>query len=162
MSIYIDTNVFYTAYCPIEERVVADWLLKQLEPKFFGITSEWTIIEMFRALNKQVNLGRFEEEDAQITIDLFLTDIGEYSQKKKLILVPVKKTYILNSRKIIFTNNLYATDAIHLVTAIEMKVDVFITFDNDFKKLKKLPILNPSDKNFKNDLIKIKSKYIKK
>jgi len=53
MPIYIDTNVFYNAYCPNEERFAADWLLKQLIPEFPGITSEWTIAEMFRALKKQ-------------------------------------------------------------------------------------------------------------
>ena len=37
MPIYIDTNVFYNAYCPIEDRFAADWLLKQMDPEFPGI-----------------------------------------------------------------------------------------------------------------------------
>ena len=52
MPIYIDANVFYNAYCPIEERITADWLLKQVSSEFIGITSEWTIAEIFRAFKK--------------------------------------------------------------------------------------------------------------
>ncbi|TFG04598.1 MAG: PIN domain-containing protein [Promethearchaeota archaeon] len=162
MAIYIDTNVFYNAYCPIEDRLAADWLLKQIEAEFPGITSEWTIAEMFRAFKKQVNLDRIGEKDAQIALDLFLSQIGEYAQKEKLILVPVKMILIMASRKFIFSQNLYAADAIHIACATNVKVDAFITFDSDFKKLTKIPILNPSDDKFKDSIKKLKVKYLKK
>ncbi|TFG23203.1 MAG: PIN domain-containing protein [Promethearchaeota archaeon] len=159
MPIYIDTNVFYNAYCPIEDRITADWLLKQISSEFIGITSEWTIAEIFRAFKKQVNLKRIEQHDAEIVTDLFLSEIGEYSQKKKLILIPAKYSLIMATRPMIFTQNLYAADAIHAITAIQMKVDAFITYDSHFTKLKNIPILNPSQINFQNAIIQIKSKY---
>jgi predicted nucleic acid-binding protein len=162
MPIYIDTNVFYNAYCPTEERFIADWLLKQIEPEFQGITSEWTIIEIFRAFKKQINLEKLEDKDAQIAIDLFLSELGEYTQKKKIILIPVRTVFIMASRTLIFTQNLYAADAIHIACAIEMKVDAFITFDSNFKKLKTFPVLNPSDDKFQDNIRKIKVKYLKK
>ena len=157
MAIYLDTNVFYNAYCPTEDRFIADWLLNQLSSEFQGITSEWTIAEIFRAFKKQVNLDRIKEQDAQIALDLFLSEIGEYSQKKKLILIPVKMAYIMNARSLIFKRNLYAADAIHAMTAKQMEVDVFISFDRDFKKLKFIPVLNPSEENFKEEISKIKN-----
>ncbi len=160
MPIYIDTNVFYNAYCPIKERFTADWLLKQISSEFPGITSEWTIAEIFRAFKKQVNLERIEEHDAEITVNLFLSEIGEYSQKNKLILIPAKYSLIMASRPMIFTQNLYAADAIHAITAIQMKVDAFITYDSHFAKLKNIPILNPSVDNFQNSITQIKAKYI--
>lgn len=162
MPIYIDTNVFYNAYCPIEDRFAADWLLKQIDPDFPGITSEWTISEIFRAFKKQVNLKRIEERDAQITIDLFLSELGESIQKKKIILIPVKMGLIMASRTLIFTQNLYAADAIHVASAREMKVDAFITFDSNFKKLKTIPILNPSNDIFQDSILQLKANYFKK
>lgn len=162
MTIYIDTNVFYNAYCPIEERFIADWLLNQISSEFPGITSEWTIAEMFRAFKKQVNLENIEDHEAQVAIDLFLSEIGEYSQKRKLILIPVKKSFMISARPLIFNKNLYAADAIHAVTAIKMKVDAFITFDSHFSKFKTIPVLNPKEENFQDSINKLKEKYLKK
>lgn len=162
MPIYIDTNVFYNAYCPIEDRFASDWLLKQISSEFPGITSEWTIAEMFRAFKKQVNLERIEEHVARIAVDLFLSEIGEYSQKNKLILIPPKFSLIMASRPLIFNQNLYAADAIHAITATKMKVDAFITFDSDFAKLVNIPILNPAHDDFQNSITLIKTRHIKK
>ncbi len=162
MSIYLDTNIFYNAYSPIEDRFTADWLLNQLSSDFPGVTSEWTIVEMFRALKKQVNLNKIENNDAQVVIDLFLSDIGEDTQKKKLFIIPVKKSYIMAARPFIFNENLYAADAVHTITALQAKVDAFITYDGDFKKLKKIPIINPKKDDFKNSINEIKENYIKK
>jgi len=159
MPIYLDTNVFYNAYYPIEDTISADWILKQLSPDFTGITSEWTIAEMFRGLKKQVNLKRLENPDAQVAIDLFLSEIGEFAQKKKIILIPVKMVNIMSSRPLILNNNLYAADAIHAVTAIQEKVNAFITFDKDFKRFSEIPVLNPKKElNFRDFIIDLKDK----
>ncbi|MBN1799909.1 MAG: type II toxin-antitoxin system VapC family toxin [Candidatus Lokiarchaeota archaeon] len=152
MVMYLDTNVFYNAYCPIEDRIEADWILNQLSSEFQGLTSEWTIVEMFRAFKKQVNLDRIEEKDAQIALNLFLSEIGEYSQKKQIILVPVKMAFIVAARPIIFERNLYAADAIHVITAIQSKASVFITFDKDFEKFESIPVLNPNQSNFRQEV----------
>ena len=67
--------------------------------------------------------------------------------------------YIMASQPLIFTRSLYAADAIHAITAIQMKVDAFITYDSDFTELKNIPILNPSQENFQNSISLIKTKY---
>ena len=83
MSFYLDTNIFYNAYSPVEESEVAEWILNQLTPEFPGITSEWTVIEMFRAFKKQVNLQNIEEIDANLVLNLFLSELGDYIQHKQ-------------------------------------------------------------------------------
>ena len=70
---YIDTNVFYNAYCPVDDAETSDWFLNQLSTTNKGITSEWTNTEFFRALKKQVNLRTIEEQDAELIVDYFLT-----------------------------------------------------------------------------------------
>jgi predicted nucleic acid-binding protein len=162
MPIYLDANIFYNAYCPIEDRFIADWILKQLSSDFPGITSEWTVAEMFRGIKKQVNLNRIEKGDAQVAIDLFLSEIGENAQRKVLKLIPIKISYIMSARPLIFNNNLYAADAIHAVTAIQENADAFITFDSDFKRFGNIPVLNPKHNKFQNSIINLKNKYIKK
>ena len=150
MSVYLDTNVFYNAYCPVENSELADWILNLLTPNFQGITSEWTLLEMFRALKKQVNLEKIEEKVAKVVLDFFLSEIGEMSKNKQLKLIPVTKSSIISSRKQIFKHNLYAADALHATVALASKVESFITFDRDFKgNLGTIPILNPVDQEFK-------------
>ncbi|MGC9778422.1 MAG: type II toxin-antitoxin system VapC family toxin [Candidatus Heimdallarchaeota archaeon] len=157
MTLYLDTNVFYHAYCPAENSSVVDWLFNELRPKFQAITSEWCLIEIFRAFKKQVNLGSIDEKDAQIALDYFLSDVGEMTKQKLLKLVPVTNALIVASRDVIFKYNLYAADALHSITALKSSVKAFITFDSDFKtNLGPIPILNPSLHDFKakiNDLI---------
>jgi len=43
-----------------------------------------------------------------------------------------------------------------------MKVDAFITFDSNFKKLKTIPILNPSNDIFQDSILQLKANYLKK
>ena len=150
MQFYLDTNIFYHAYCPVENGAIIDWLFENLSPKFQGITSEWAIIEMFRALKKQANLGIIEEKDANLALDFFLVEIGQMVQDEKIILKPVSFKSIILARELIFTYNLYAADAIHGTTAIQSNVNAFISTDSDFKyDLGSIPIINPLETNFK-------------
>lgn len=159
MSIYLDTNVFYNSYCPIEDKPGADWVLTQITDTFPAFTSEWTLIEMFRALKKQVNLENLEPSDAKIAIDFFLADVGQMEQDKKLLLVPATRVILITSRKQIFSNNLYAADALHYTTAIKSAVHYFITFDSDFKgDLESIPILNPEHSSFQQNILELKKK----
>ena len=159
MTLYLDTNVFYHAYCPIEDASIVDWLFSQVHTDFPAITSEWCLIEMFRAFKKQVNLGTIAEKDAELALDYFLSDIGEMAKKKILVIVPVTFTHIIASRELIFASNLYAADALHAITAQRLKTKAFITFDSDFKaNLGTMPIFNPSSKEFKSAIEKLKTK----
>ena len=154
MGVYLDTNIFYNAYCPVENNFLADWLLDQLTPRFQGVTCEWTILEMFRALKKQVNLEKIEEKAAKIALDFFLSELGEMTEEKKLKIIPVTRSAIMASRKQIFNHNLYAADALHATIALASQVELFITFDRDFRgNLETIPILNPIDPEFKEKVI---------
>ena len=152
MEVYLDTNIFYNAYCPVENNALADWLLNQLTPKFQGITCEWTILEMFRALKKQVNLGKIEEKDAKIALDFFISELGEMTEEKVLKIIPVTRSAIMASRKQIFDHNLYAADALHTVTAQASQVKMFRG------KLELIPIINPLEPDFKERIIEIQEK----
>ncbi len=144
------TNVFYHAYCPTENENGADWLLERLGRAFQGVTSEWMLVEMFRALKKQANLGVVSEDDANLVLDFFLSEIGEMVSDRRLQLIPVSVRILMASRKLIFQANLYAADAVHAATAREVKADCFITFDKDFREyLVGIPVLNPSDPSFR-------------
>ena len=151
MKVYLDTNIFYNAYCPVESNDIADWILDQLNPKIQGVTSEWTLLEMFRALKKQVNLNKIEEKEAKLTLDFFLSEIGEMTETEKIVILPITRSMIIGSRRHVFDYNLYAADALHATVAVLSQVTYFITFDGDFSmKLGDIPILNPNDSEFRN------------
>jgi len=161
MVFYIDTSIFYHAYSPIEESELADWVLEQISEKFPACSSEWTIVEMFRAFKKQVNLKKIRDEDAQKIIDHFLAEIHVWQQKKAILLIPVELSAIIETRNVIFTHNLYAADAIHILSAQKMNSTAFLTFDRDFHaNLGDIPIFNQDTKDFKKKLesLRLKSK----
>ncbi len=153
---YLDTNIFYHAYCPTEANEEIDWLFDQLHPSFQGVTSEWTIAEMFRAMKKQVNLGVLEAADAELALDFFLTEIGEMVTNRQLQLVPVTIEIIMQARTFIFSMNLYAADAVHLASAVKHGTRCFITFDGDFPFLSDLIVLNPTEVDFQSQLEKLR------
>ena len=160
MGVYLDTNIFYNAYCPVENNALADWLIEQLTPKFQGVTCEWTILEMFRALKKQVNLEKIEEKAAKIALDFFLSELGEMAEEKVLKIIPVTRSAIMASRKQIFEHNLYAADALHAAIALASQVKLFITFDSDFRgNLETIPISNPIDPEFKEKFIELRENF---
>lgn len=160
MEVYLDTNVFYNAYCPVEDNALADWLLDQLSPTFPGVTCEWTILEMFRALKKQVNLETIEADAAKITLDFFLSELGEMTEKKALVIIPVTRSAIMASRKQIFEHNLYAADALHASIASSALVKAFITFDGDFNaNIGDIPIWNPTGSKFKDKIVTLTTRY---
>lgn len=157
MAIYLDTNVFYNAYCPLEEYEPANWILGQFSSSFKGLTSEWTIIEMFRALKKQVNLGCIQDREAKIALDFFLSEIGEMRKEGVFVLKPVNFSNIIASRNTIFKHNLYATDALYITTALDSKAVLFVTYDNDFKNvIEDIPVINPLDTSFKEHITSLK------
>ncbi len=155
---YLDTNIFYHAYCPTEANEDVDWLLEQLNPSFQGITSEWTIAEMFRAMKKQVNLDIIEETDAQLVIDFFLTELGEMIANQQLQVMPVTMEVIMMARKFIFSMNLYAADAVHLATAIKNETRCFITLDGDFPVRSDILLLNPMNGSFRSQFVQLMNK----
>lgn len=157
MGVYLDTNIFYNAYCPVENNALADWILNQLTPEFQGVTCEWTILEMFRALRKQVNLEKIEVKAAKLALDFFLAELGEMTEENVLKIIPVTRSAIMASRKQIFNHNLYAADALHAAIALASQVKMFITFDSDFHgDLGLIPILNPIVPNFKEAFIDLR------
>jgi predicted nucleic acid-binding protein len=160
MAIYLDTNIFYYAYCPVEKSEEIDWLFAQLKPDFYAIASEWIIIEMYRALKKQVNQKTIDDAEAQVMIDYFMTDINEMKEKSYLKLIPVTIDLLIKGRIPIFKYNLYAADAIHLMTAKEWKVDAFISFDTDFQRhLENIKVISPKSEDFKTEIRAISKKY---
>jgi predicted nucleic acid-binding protein len=149
MSLYLDANIFYHRYCPIEYAEEVDWLFDQLQPNFPGVSSEWSIPEMFRAFKKQVNLETISADEADYALNFFLTDIGQLTQAGILQFIPVKSSFLMESREQIFGRNLYAADTLHAITCQFTNAKAFITFDSDFKgNLGGIPIINPNQEDY--------------
>ena len=156
--IYIDTNIYYTKYCPVEDSESVDWIFDQLTPEFSGISNELIIAELFRAFKKQVNLGVINEKDAVIAVDFLIADIRERVELNIVHLIPIKLEDIFNTRSPIFGENLYAMDSLHAVCAERMKVKAFLTFDSDFKKnWGDIKLLNPTQADFKSLFLELKN-----
>ena len=142
----------------LDESEICDWILEQLDSNFVGITSEWTIIEMFRAFKKQVNLGVIDEYEASTALTYFLAELGDYERNGKLITLPVTRKAIFGGKKLIFEKNIYSADALHLYQAIDNEVSCFLTFDNTLlSRITELNMINPLLENFKELIISLKN-----
>ncbi len=154
--IYLDTPIFYHAYCPFEDSKASDWILDELVADYSGIASEWVIIEMARAMKKQVNLNSLLEDAAATTLDFFLSEIFDMEKGGQLSLIPVSLADIIGARTHIFSSNLYGADALHWEVALKAQVKAFITFDSHFEEISKkqgLYLGDPRDSNFQEKIL---------
>lgn len=157
MRIYLDATVFYQTYAPHENSRTEDWIMDDLIPEFGGLTSQWTLLEVARALKKQVNLELLLESDARKLMDVLLVDMLEMQSADILLLEPISLADIINSRQLIDELNLYAADALHYHTARSRKATVLVSHDAHLLRhsTQQLPILCPKTTNFETEITRL-------
>lgn len=108
MKFYLDTNIFYYRYCPIENSKCIDPIFEEIRQShlqkrtFQLISNEIILSEMFRALKKQVNLEVIDLDVAEVALDFFIADIEELIHDGDLVLMLSSKTYLMKTQKLIF------------------------------------------------------------
>jgi len=140
--IYLDASALWAMYYgePGGDNVI--WLLNNYE--FY--TSEWSVLELSRAVSKRYNQGEITKREADALNIFILADIEKLTRENKLKLIKVTWNLIKKAYHLIFPLNLYASDATHLSTALHYKTKIMFVDDFHFtrlkNKIKKLIILS--------------------
>lgn len=103
--------------------------------QFQCISSHWSHLEITRGIKKRENqdeLSSTEADQLQLFID---TDLKSLENKKKLILEQVTSENLQLAKRIIKDYNMYASDALHLATALNLNCEVILVDDYHFKRL---------------------------
>ena len=130
--IYLEASALWTMYYgePGGDNVI--WLLDNYE----CFTSEWSILELSRAISKRYNQKEMTKKEAEALNFFILTDIEKLMRENKLKLIKVTWNLIKKAYHLIFPLNLYASDALHLSTALHYKTKIMFVDDFHFTRLK--------------------------
>ena len=130
--IYLEASALWTMYYgePGGDNVI--WLLDNYE----CFTSEWSILELSRAISKRYNQKEMTKKEAEALNFFILTDIEKLMRENKLKLIKVTWNLIKKAYHLIFPLNLYASDALHLSTALHYETKIMFVDDFHFTRLK--------------------------
>ena len=130
--IYLEASALWAMYYgePGGDNVI--WLLDNYE----CYTSEWSILELSRAISKRYNQKEMTKKEAEALNFFILTDIEKLMRENKLKLIKVTWNLIKKAYHLIFPLNLYASDALHLSTALHYKTKIMFVDDFHFTRLK--------------------------
>lgn len=133
-QVYLDTNIFIYTVEKIEPyfSFLKPLWLKVAEQKISVISSELVILEtLIRPLREK---------------DIVLENtFNNLFKANGVQLIPVTEKVWRKAALLRAEYRLNVADAIHTATAITEKATLFISNDNEFKKLENLPFINLSD-----------------
>ena len=133
-----------------DENLSINWLFDQFTQKFPALTSDWTKLELFRAVKKQINLGAIPKDAFDKICEFIITDLRQLEAKKEVVFLRITRKQILLCANWIGKHNLYSADSLHFVQANEANAKYFVTFDRNFRGVDdSIPILNPQNDQFK-------------
>ena len=111
------------------------------DPKWYGASSRWSLLEVARALRK--------DRKTKAIIELDLRELHTH----KISFIPVSDKICSEAEKIIASSNTFAADAVHLCTfddtSQHSRLDGFLCDDIHYEKFKgRVPVKTISDLGF--------------
>ncbi|MBU0756770.1 MAG: PIN domain-containing protein [Nanoarchaeota archaeon] len=135
MKIYIDSNILI--YSVLERSRLADKCLELLkniqENKFEAVTSALTFDEVFFKIKKN------KSKDLAIEFCDSLLDMQNFD------FISLDRKLLMDSLTVLKKYDLDPRDSLHFSTFISTNADIFVTQDNDFKKMNKSRIKSVFD-----------------
>lgn len=140
IKIYLESSALWNLY--YEEkggRLVEQCLENQ---QLTCISSIWSQLELERGIKKRENQEEINAKEAEYLRVFITTDCKRLISKKQLLIIPIIEEYILMAKKFIQEYNLYASDALHLATAVLQDCKGILVDDYHFKRLNKKVEIN--------------------
>lgn len=158
MKIYLEASALFKGYYPEEGSDEVDFILEKLDGKeYVGVTSIWSLCEVTRAFRKKVSEKILSDEKARNSVEFFLADLKELEIRRKLLISKIERRIVDLSRRYIWHDNLYCSDAVHVATYFDTKGEYFVAEDKHFlrfSKIKGLKLIDPTTEEGKNLLKK--------
>jgi len=133
IELYLESSALWALYYEEQKSEIVEYSIDK--PNIICSSSNWTLLELQRGIQKRFNQKEITEEEAEHLRVFIETDIHRLVNKRKLILQPITEEHIHQARVLIPKYNLYASDALHLTTALLKTSQLLIVDDYHFKRL---------------------------
>jgi predicted nucleic acid-binding protein len=134
-KIGLDTNFFMAIFLQEEEKLDASARVLEMiaDGVFTAIVSTITLVEIATLFCQKQEIERAKKA------------VEVVASMQNTIFVDITTEIALPVAKIKVSEKLSIADAMILAAAVEMSADAFLTFDADFKKVKKISCMTPDE-----------------
>jgi len=135
IKLYLESSALWNLYYEETGAELVEHCLDN--PQLTCISSIWSQLEMERGIKKRENQKEITSEEAENLRVFIETDGKRLVSKKQLETIPIVEEYILTAKRLIHEHNLFASDALHLASAILQGCKGILVDDYHFKRLNK-------------------------
>jgi predicted nucleic acid-binding protein len=135
IKLYLESSALWNLYYEETGAELVEHCLDN--PQLTCISSIWSQLEMERGIKKRENQKEITSEETENLRVFIETDGKRLVSKKQLETIPIVEEYILTAKRLIHEHNLFASDALHLASAILQGCKGILVDDYHFKRLNK-------------------------
>lgn len=133
INVYLESSALWNLYYEEDGATLVEFCLEAEE--LSCLSSIWSLLELHRGIQKRLNQQELDREEATHLRVFVDTDLQLLIAKKKLSLWPVSEDVINNAKPYIPRYNLFASDALHLATAVVGSSRGLLVDDHHFSRL---------------------------
>jgi len=133
IKVYLESSALWNLYYEEEGATLVEFCLDASELNCFS--SIWSLLELHRGIQKRQNQQELDQAEAT-NLRMFVdTDLQLLIVKKKLSLLQVSEDVVNKAKQYIPRYNLFASDALHLATAVVRTSSGLLVDDYHFERL---------------------------
>ena len=136
IKIYLESSALWNLYYEESGAELVEHCLEN--PQLVCISSIWSQLEIERGIKKRENQKEINSEEAENLRVFVEIDCKRLENKKQLEIIPIVEDYILVTRRFIHEYNLFASDALHLASAVLQGCKGILVDDYHFIRLNKM------------------------
>jgi hypothetical protein len=106
-------------------------------PEISCMSSVWSHLELHRGVQKRINQKEITSAEGSDLRTFMDVHIDRLVARKQLLELEVTKELIDQAKRLIASHNLFASDALHLVSAISSECSCILVDDYHFTRLNK-------------------------
>ncbi|MBD3408003.1 MAG: PIN domain-containing protein [Candidatus Lokiarchaeota archaeon] len=131
--IYLEASALWNLFYGEPGENLVEYLL--LHNEYLCLTSIWSQLEIHRGIQKRINQSEITSEEGtnlRIYID---THLQQLTTRRRLEQVPVVEEHVELAKSLIVECNLYASDALHVATALNNACETIFVDDYHMERL---------------------------
>ncbi len=136
IKLYLESSALWNLYYEESGAELVEHCLEN--PQLICISSIWSQLEIERGIKKRENQKEINSEEAENLRVFIEIDGKRLENKKQLEIIPIVEDYILVTRRFIHEYNLFASDALHLASAVLQGCKGILVDDYHFIRLNKM------------------------
>jgi hypothetical protein len=134
IEVYLESSALWNLYYEQDQSHLVEYCLTK--SNISCASSIWSLLELRRGVQKRLNQQEVNSTEAGDLWMFIQTDLQQLVNKKHLSLHSVTENQINYATELIPQFNLYASDALHLSTALLAQHQLILVDDYHFERLK--------------------------